>query len=912
MYSAATGTTCKKLVIASAAVLLMLTGLHLLATPRPAGLFQFGAEQMSTLHAASRVIECMEVALLFAVLVLIRRSIRQRQQQAEAARESDWFARSTLDALSAQIAILDSSGTVLAVNRAWREQVGMVADSELVRPAEGENYLALCDAMAGRGRTGALAIAEGVRSVAIGQSGDAYAEYAGTVGGEARWFLCRITRFPGNVKVRIVMAHEDITPRKRAEEAADAARCEADAASQAKSAFLANMSHEIRTPMTAIVGYADLLLDPDQKPDERARCVQVIRRNGEHLLSIINDVLDLSKIEAQKYDVDCVRSDLRQLLSDVVSLTRVKAIQKGLNYKVIIDGPVPKEIRTDPLRLKQILVNLIGNAVKFTDAGGIYVRVSCQDRLIGSTLHIDVIDTGIGMSDDQINRLFKPFTQADESTTRRFGGTGLGLVISHKFAQLLGGDICVQSQRGMGTCFSVWVDTGPLGGVRMLPSLDEADLAAPSTTVGRSVSRFVGNVLVAEDGEDNQQLISLLLRNAGASVVLAPNGRIAMNHAREQVFDLILMDMQMPEMDGYTATRKLREDGYTPPIVALTANAMADDRAKCLAAGCDEYLAKPIRVEQLNGILARYLKPAPADPAATPGAAAAASLKSGLAENEKFRGVLMRFVARLPERIEEMQRLMREENLQQLARAIHQIKGAAGGYGFPDLTTAAGRAEQSIKQAEDLAAIEQQVQELISLIQRVDGFPHAGVQTIASAANEPAPASAPAPADPAPRTHVDAATGLPNRNNLLDRLSGSIASARRQQAPLACFTVCIDRYAEMQSTFGEETANALIRRLASALEDGWETELEVFRADACTLAMLLSPKDEPECSRLSQRLAAIIRETPLDGMLGDWSLSIRIGIGELQLTTTCAAELLSGAIRGAAGGISPSPSWKET
>jgi CheY-like chemotaxis protein/GGDEF domain-containing protein len=580
---------------------------------------------------------------------------------------------------------------------------------------------------------------------------------------------------------------------------------------------------------------------------------------------------------------------------------------------------VPKEIKTDPLRLKQILVNLIGNAVKFTDHGGLYLRVSCQDRLIGSTLHIDVIDTGIGMSVEQISRLFRPFTQADESTTRRFGGTGLGLVISRRFAQLLGGDISVQSECGVGTCFSVWVDTGPLGGVRMLPSLDEADLAMPAAPARRIASRFTGRVLVAEDGEDNQQLISLLLRNAGTSVVLAPNGRVAVHQATTQQFDLILMDMQMPEMDGYTATRKLRSEGYAPPIVAVTANAMADDRAKCLAAGCDEYLAKPIRLEQLTSILARYLKAAPVETAAGKEVNSRGEpLKSGLADNEKFRGVLLRFISRLPDRIEEMQRLLEQEELQQLARAIHQIKGAAGGYGFPDLSTAACRAEESIKQAEDLPAIATQVAELIDMIRRVDGFPHMAMKLIPALPastdsklgdrNAPAPPIQPAPESvPGSRTHVDASTGLPNRNNLLDRLSGAIANARRQRSALACFTITVDRFSDIQNNYGIDAGHGLIRLLACAMEDGWETEMEVFRADACTLGMILSPTQQNGCQALASQIGALIAETRVASVIGDWNLTCRIGIGELKLTTTCSAELLAAAVRSAGESFSQPP-----
>jgi diguanylate cyclase (GGDEF)-like protein len=277
--------------------------------------------------------------------------------------------------------------------------------------------------------------------------------------------------------------------------------------------------------------------------------------------------------------------------------------------------------------------------------------------------------------------------------------------------------------------------------------------------------------------------------------------------------------------------------------------------------------------------------------------------------------VLQRFVSRLPDRIEEMQRLLHQEELQPLARAIHQIKGAAGGYGFPDLTTAAGRAEETIKQAEDLPAIAAQVEELIGMIRRVDGFPHATLKSIPSLAapansTPPGATTAPQPAPepaPAPRTHVDAATGLPNRNNLLDRLSGAIANARRQRSPLACFTITVDRFSEIQGNYGSDAGHRLIRHLACAIEEGWETEVEVFRADASTLAMILSPSGDDGCRTLAGQIGALIAETRVASVVGDRNLTCKIGIGELKLTTTCAAELLAAAVRSAGGSFSQPP-----
>ncbi|HWP40947.1 MAG TPA: ATP-binding protein, partial [Tepidisphaeraceae bacterium] len=859
----------------------------------------------------------LELGLLLWAYGMLRRYLHRHEAQDEALRESEWFARSTVDALSAQIAILDSSGTILAVNRAWREFSGGLGQAIVGRCSEGTNYLAMCDAAAGAMRSGVAgdglgevchrglarlepeagrgmepggavrgvpvggtdaaamaAIAAGIRAVATGQRGEAYAEYQLMVNGERRWYQCRITRFPGNSKVRIVMSHEDITARKQAEEAAEDAKRVADAANQAKSAFLANMSHEIRTPMTAILGYADLLLDPNQPVEERARCVQIIRRNGEHLLGLINDVLDISKIEADMCRVELVVCDLRQLLADVVALTRVKAIQKGLNYRVVIDGPVPREIRTDPLRLKQILVNLVGNAIKFTSQGGVYLRVSCQDRLIGSTIHFDVLDTGIGMTPEQQSKLFRAFTQADESTTRRFGGTGLGLVISRRLAQLLGGDIKVQSQPAVGTCFSVWVDAGPLGGVRMLHGLDESDLVAEATSAPAtpSAQRFEGTVLLAEDGEDNQQLISLLLRNMGLEVVLAHNGREAVEQASARRFELILMDMQMPELDGYGATRQLRQLGYKAPIVALTANAMADDRAKCLAAGCDEYLSKPVRLEQLARMLSRYLKPrqqvdsSPAsdrraqNPAAPATSGQEGMLVSSLEGNERFREVLERFVSRLPQRIDQITRLMQQRDLEELARAVHQMKGAAGGYGFAPISEAAWRAEQCIKASGSLEEIAAEVQKLVRLVRRVKGFAdpeptpdRPAAEPAASAAAEPSAGSSQTPggasaiscteagqSEPsATKLRVDPLTGLPNQVYLAERLSAEVSLARRSGSPLACIVLEISNYPLLAASRPVETMEAVLQRIAGVLSTRCGGEYRLFKLEGARFVVVM-------------------------------------------------------------------------
>ena len=390
----------------------------------------------------------------------------------------------------------------------------------------------------------------------------------------------------------------------------------AEGANHAKSEFLANMSHEIRTPMTAILGFSDLLSQQDLADNERLDFIDAIQRNGKHLLGIINDILDISKIEAGKMTLERIACSPCSLVSDVASSMRVRAIAKNLSLDVEYRKPIPETILSDPTRLRQVLINLVGNAIKFTERGGVRLVVSMTTPLDSPRplLGFEVCDTGVGVSPEQIAELFQPFSQADTSTTRRFGGTGLGLAISRRLAQMLGGDITVQSTPGNGSSFLVTVETGPLDGVRKSEGFKEAVLDA-HTQHGNSGAaadiRLSGRVLLAEDGEDNQQLIAYLLTRRGATVEVADNGQIAIDkfiQARDagQPFDCILMDMQMPVLDGYDATRQLRQMDCRTPIVALTAHAMQSDRELCLQAGCDDYATKPINRAELFRLVARY------------------------------------------------------------------------------------------------------------------------------------------------------------------------------------------------------------------------------------------------------------------------------------------------------------------
>ncbi|HTO08842.1 MAG TPA: ATP-binding protein [Myxococcota bacterium] len=401
---------------------------------------------------------------------------------------------------------------------------------------------------------------------------------------------------------------------EEAQRALVAARDAATSASRAKSLFVANVSHEIRTPMTAILGYTDVLAEPELSETERREAIETLRRNGHHLLALINDMLDLSKIEAGGLEVRRGETSPISVSQHVVALLRERARTKGLLLELELAAELPDRIWSDALRLQQILVNLVGNAIKFTEQGGVRLLVSHRPVSGGAgEICFDVIDSGIGIAPADRERVFAPFSQADASESRRYGGTGLGLAISLGLAQQLGGKLELESELGRGSTFRLRLPVGAAdGSPRPGAELHDSELVLRESTPNAAPTTLRGRVLVAEDGVDNQRLIQRLLSRVGLELEFASDGRSAIDQAlaaeREgRPFGAVLMDMQMPEIDGYAATQALRDAGFTRPIIALSAHAMIEDRERCLACGCNAFAAKPFDRRALVELLAEHL-----------------------------------------------------------------------------------------------------------------------------------------------------------------------------------------------------------------------------------------------------------------------------------------------------------------
>ncbi len=642
--------------------------------------------------------------------------------------------RSALDTLTEGLLVIDQRRNIVLANQALARILGKTHEQLMGTAAESIAWLdesgrplsteppwtrALASAEVQRGGTLRLAAADGsVRTFTVNCS-----PVLGTSGK------------PGGVLISL----EDITQLEFSRTALKAARDEADAANRAKSEFLANMSHEIRTPMNAILGFTELLKRGYSKGErESTRYLNTIHTSGKYLLELINDILDLSKVEAGRLEVEAVACAPHAIVRQAVLEQSVKAGEKGIALSFEMRRPVPAAVKSDPARLRQIMLNLLSNAIKFTHTGGVRVVLDCESAGAAGRYVIEVHDSGIGVSADRIESMFDPFTQADASITRRFGGTGLGLTISRKFARALGGDIVATSRAGAGSVFTLTFDTGPLGEISMLApgdlEADEADLPA----AGRERWRIPpARVLVVDDGPENRELVALVLAEHGLWVDEAENGQVAVDKIAAGGFDLVLMDMQMPVLDGYDATRLLRNRGCTLPVIALTANAMAGYEKKVLAAGCSAYITKPVDIDALLAAVAGFLggeklaggeheaardAGASARQAGAAGAAAPAPpgepIVSRLAHKPRFIPVIHRFVEHLQRQLNTVEAARLGRDHEAIARFGHWLAGSAGTVGYDAFTDAARQIEQQARLG-DIAAVELALADVRAMAARV-------------------------------------------------------------------------------------------------------------------------------------------------------------------------------------------------
>lgn len=553
----------------------------------------------------------------------------------------------------------------------------------------------------------------------------------------------------GNVR-GVLASFEDVTLLEQKKIELAKSKEEAEAANAAKSSFLANMSHEIRTPMNAILGFADVLRRGlAGGEEERSRYLDTIHSSGKHLLNLINDILDLSKVEAGKLDVEVTDCPIHEIFSETAQVLGVKADEKGIFLRYESEGPIPTVIQSDPTRLRQIITNLTGNAIKFTEKGGVTLRARIAGVGKGALLEVDVQDSGIGMSTEACSKIFQPFVQADSTTTRKFGGTGLGLSISKNFSEALGGSLSVTSSPGEGSTFTMSI---PL----IDPTPESEWVTAEQYKADRQTSKSSGDtrrwklperrILVVDDGEANRKLIALVLGKAGLIVEEAEHGQDALDKvaaatARGNDYDLVFMDMQMPVLDGYAATRALRERGDRVPIVALTGNAMKGDEQKCLDAGCTAFLSKPVDLDDLLRTTVDQLQvettiaapETPKAPVASPAVSSPATSETKLDsqvpavkasapkpvdsrtairriaalppihstllddDDPEFVEIVAGFVEKLSSQLDLMRAATKVGDFKQLSELGHWLKGAGGTMGFAEFTAPSRQLEEAAK-----------------------------------------------------------------------------------------------------------------------------------------------------------------------------------------------------------------------
>ncbi|CAB5105766.1 Two-component system sensor histidine kinase [Olavius algarvensis associated proteobacterium Delta 3] len=641
--------------------------------------------------------------------------------------------RSALDTMAEGLLVVDHKEQIVLANQAFSEMVGKSPENLLGRQAGEFPWRDMNgNTTETNGRPWVQALEKGEpqkNSILRLQHSD------------DDWLTFNINCSPvlstGGKYAGVLISFDDVTQLEQKEIELRKSKEDAEQANHAKSEFLANMSHEIRTPMNSILGFTEILKRGyAQSQEDNQRYLNTIHSSGKNLLELINDILDLSKVESGRLEVEKTWTEPHRTIHEVLQMLNVQANEKGIALDLNVQNALPEKIETDPTRFRQIIFNLVGNAIKFTDAGGVTVTCRFEKTSAGPRMFIDVTDTGIGISPDNVNAIFDPFTQADSSVTRRFGGTGLGLSISRKFAQALGGDITATSTPGEGSTFTVSVDTGNLDGVEFL-SPEEIEMLGGQLNQGdESQWQFpASRVLIVEDGIENRMLVRLLLEKAGLHIDEAENGQEGVNKAVAEHYDAILMDVNMPVMDGFTATEKLRRQGLKTPIIALTANAMKGFEKDCLDAGYSDYITKPIDIDQFMHLMADLLggRQIAADPGTSdngPGAESSGGktaqtggpipIVSKLpADNAKFRDLIARFISSLQDRFDAVEQARSEGDFGKVADFAHWLKGSGGTMGFDQFTEPAARLEMLAREGSRETEILQTMEQLRDMAGRL-------------------------------------------------------------------------------------------------------------------------------------------------------------------------------------------------